>query len=64
MPDAFIGMAFKKHVSEIVNERARDHFYQIFFYLPSTTDRLSTINCKYESFNAFYHEIKISFLII
>ena len=65
MPNAFIDMFFKKHVSEIVNECARDNYCKMFFYLPSTTNRkkginqymdnvsLSTINCKYESFKAF-----------
>ena len=39
MPQVFQGTPFKKDVSQILNERSREDFSRMFFYLPNTTDR-------------------------
>ena len=39
MSNNFQGTAFKKDVSQILNEQSREDFSRMFFYLPSTTDR-------------------------
>ena len=45
IPDAFVSTCFKKHFSEIMNERRdkEDHF-TLFYYLPSITDWKESIN--------------------
>ena len=45
IPNAFILTSFKKHFHEIMNERWHNkEFYDVFFYLPSTTDRKEKTN--------------------
>ena len=45
VPDAFISTCFKKHYSEIVNERReKEEFSTLFYCLPSITDRKGEIN--------------------
>ena len=46
IPDAFITNSFKKHYSEIINERReKEEFSTLFYYQPSITDRKKkTIN--------------------
>ena len=40
IPDTFISTSFKKHCSEIMNERKeKEDFSMLFCYLPSITDR-------------------------
>ena len=43
MPNVFKGTAFNAHINEILNERDRNEFSRIFFYLPSITDRKEKI---------------------
>ena len=44
IPDAFISTSFKKHFSEIINEKRDENSSSLFYYLPSITDRKETIN--------------------
>ena len=44
IPDAFISTSFKKHFSEIMNEKRDENSSSLFYYLPSITDRKETIN--------------------
>ena len=45
IPDAFFSTAFKKHYSEIRNEkRDNEDSSSLFFFLPSITDRKESIN--------------------
>ena len=45
IPDAFVSTTFKKHYSEIINERReKDEFSSLFYYLPSITDRKEEVN--------------------
>ena len=45
IPDAFVSTAFKKHYSEIRNEkRDNEDSSSLFFFLPSITDRKESIN--------------------
>ena len=43
--DTFITISFKKHYSEVMNERReKEDFSTLFYYLPSITDRKEDIN--------------------
>ena len=65
MPNAFISTAFRKHLSETINESNREKSSKLFFFLPSTTDRKEKINqylnnvsliptdCIYENFKQY-----------
>ena len=45
IPDSFFSAAFKKHYSEIRNEkRDNEDSSSLFFFLPSITDRKESIN--------------------
>ena len=65
MPNVFKGTVSNAYGNEMLNERDRNDYSKIFFYLPSITDRkekinqyrdqvsLTPIDCKYESFGDF-----------
>ena len=44
MPNVFKGTVFNAYSSKMLNERDRNKFSKIFFYLPSITDRKEKIN--------------------
>ena len=44
IPDAFVSTYFKKHFSEIMNEKRDENSSSLFYFLPSITDRKETIN--------------------
>ena len=45
IPDAFVSTSFKKHYHEVLNEkRESENQSQLFYYLPSITDRKESIN--------------------
>ena len=45
IPDAFVSTSFKKHYSEIINERReKEEYSALFYYLPSITDRKEEVN--------------------
>ena len=48
IPDTFISTSFKKHFQEVVNERKDDKHSEMFYYLPSISDRKEEIN-QYKS---------------
>ena len=68
MPNVFKGTVFNAYSNEILNERDRNKFSKIFFYLPSITDRkekiyqyrdqvsLTPVDCKLEKFADFSPE--------
>ena len=65
-PTAFTCTTFRKHYEKIVDERYTRKSSNVFFYLPSTTDRKESINqyknnvslnpidCDYENFKNFH----------
>ena len=68
MPNVFKGTVFNAYSNEMLNERDRNKFSKIFFYLPSITDRkekinqyrdqisLTPVDCKLERFADFSPE--------
>ena len=45
IPDAFVSTAFRRHYSEVVNEKkGKEDSSSLFFFLPSITDRKEEIN--------------------
>ena len=44
IPDAFISTSFKRHFNEIVNEKKDEVSSDLFYYLPSISDRKESIN--------------------
>ena len=45
IPDAFVSTAFRRHFSEVVNEKkGKEDSSSLFFFLPSITDRKEEIN--------------------
>ena len=45
VPDAFVSTAFRRHFSEVVNEKnEKEDSLSLFFFLPSITDRKEEIN--------------------
>ena len=74
IPNAFISACFKKHFHEIMNKRRHsEEFSQLFFDLPSITDRkekinqhrdnvnLSPIDCSLDYSNSFSPDKAVSF---
>ena len=63
IPDAFISISFKKHYSEIMNERReKEDFSTLFYYLPSITDRKEEINQHHNNVNISPVDCSISFI--
>ena len=48
IPDTFIATSFKKHFQEILNEKKGEISSEMFYYLPSISDRKEEIN-QYKS---------------
>ena len=48
IPDTFIATSFKKHFQEVVNEKKDEGYSEMFYYLPSISDRKKEIN-QYKS---------------
>ena len=48
IPDAFISTSFKRHFQEVLNEKKGENYSEMFYYLPSITDRKEEIN-QYKS---------------
>ena len=48
IPDTFITTSFKKHFQEVVNEKKGEGYSEMFYYLPSISDRKEEIN-QYKS---------------
>ena len=48
IPDTFIATSFKKHFQEVVNEKKDETYSEMFYYLPSISDRKEEIN-QYKS---------------
>ena len=44
IPDTFISTSFKKHFQEVVNEKKDEPYSNMFYYLPSISDRKEEIN--------------------
>ena len=65
LPNIFQGTLFKKHTKILINEKQTEDFSNLFFFLPSTTDRkeknsksfnnvhLHPIACAYEDFSNY-----------
>ena len=63
IPDAFISTSFKKHYSEIMNDRrAKVDFSTLFHYLPSIMDRKENINQHCNNVNLSTVDCSISFM--
>ena len=63
IPDAFISTSFKKHYSEIMNERReKEDFSTLFYYLPSITDRKEDINQHRNNVNLSPVDCSIPFI--
>ena len=61
--DPFISTSFKKHYSEIMNERReKEDFSTLFYYLPSVTDRKEEINQHRNNANLSHVDCLISFI--
>ena len=48
IPDTFITTSFKKHFQEVINEKKGESYSEMFYYLPSISDRKEGIN-QYKS---------------
>ena len=48
IPDTFITTSFKKHFQEVLNEKKGERYSEMFYYLPSISDRKEDIN-QYKS---------------
>ena len=44
IPDTFITTSFKRHFQEVVNEKKDETYSEMFYYLPSISDRKEEIN--------------------
>ena len=44
IPDTFITTSFKRHFQEVVNEKKGEAYSEMFYYLPSISDRKEEIN--------------------
>ena len=63
IPDAFISVSFKKHYSEIMNERReKEDFSTLFYYLPSITDRKEDLNQHHNNVNLSPVDCSILFI--
>ena len=63
IPDTFISTAFRKHYSEIMNERReKEDFSMLLYYLPSITDRKEDINLHCNNVNLSLVDCSISFI--
>ena len=62
IPDTFISTSFKKHYSEIMNEKEKADFSMLFYYLPSITDRKEDINQHRNNVNLSPVYCSISFI--
>ena len=63
IPGAFISTSFKKHYSEIMNERReKEDFSTLFYYLPSITDRKEDLNQHHNNVNLSPVDCSILFI--
>ena len=63
IPDAFISTTFRKHYSEIINERReKEAFSTLFYYLPSITDRKELVNQHKNNVNLSPVDCSLAFI--
>ena len=63
IPDAFSATCFNKHFSEIMNEkREKDDHSNLFYFLPSITDRKENINQWRDNLNLTPVDLTIEFI--
>ena len=63
IPDGFLSISFKKHYSEIMNERReKEDFSTLFYYFPSIADRKQDINQHRNNVNLSPVDCSISFI--
>ena len=63
IPNFIISTCFKKHYHEIMNERwYNEKCYDLFFYLPSTTDKEKKINLHWDNVNLNHIDCSLAYL--
>ena len=62
IPDAFISTSFKKHFTEVMNEKKNENYSNMFYYLPSISDRKESINQYKDNVSLVPMDVTIDFI--